>query len=52
MLASSDGVIAIVGAAASFVGLLVGAIVTLKVERDRRATEARSDLARALAKYM
>ena len=51
-LASSDGVTAIVGAVASFVGLLVGAGVTLKVEHDRRATEAKSDLTRALAKYM
>jgi hypothetical protein len=52
VIAASDGITAIVGATASFVGLVVGACMTLKVERDRRTAEARSDLTRALAKYM
>jgi hypothetical protein len=45
-------VAAIVGAAGSFVGLLTGAGVTLKVERDRRTAEHDGELTKALIDYI
>ncbi|HEY3759763.1 MAG TPA: hypothetical protein VGL37_08370 [Solirubrobacteraceae bacterium] len=51
-MASSDAVTGIVGAAASFVGLIVGAFVTLKVARDNQKSAQQVELARALAGYM